>query len=647
VSAATFTAANIKRWRSDPVAFIETLIDPETDAPFVLNDAQRSFVRRAFQLTPDGRLRYPELVFSAPKKSGKTGLAAMLVIYVVIVLGGRFAEGFCVANDLEQAQGRVFTAIKRIVAVSSTLADSATVTQNKIEFRETGATITAIASDFAGAAGANPNIVAFDELWGVTTERGHRLWDEMVPPPTRKIACRLTVTYAGFEGESTLLEDLYKRGMQGEQVEEDLYEQPGMLMFWTHSFTAPWQTETWREQMRKQLRPNGYLRLIENQWVTSESTFVEMEWWDACVDAAAGPLLSDPQMPVWIGVDASTKRDSTAIVAATWDAELKKVRLVTHRVFQPSPTDPLDFEATVEATLLEMVKRFRVKEVRFDPYQMQAVAQRLQGNRVPMVEFPQSSPNITEASTNLYELIKGHNLVVYPDAAMRLSVQRAVAIETPRGWRIAKEKVSHKIDVVVALGMAALGAVQGIGDAPALNKNDDFLVAGAPVMRPLRCDYIFSTMHVDKEGHVGIVFWGRNKFLPGPQLFVLDFDVGFYDASVFSRIAARLIELSSQIRGPVIGITADDVLAAQAEARGYRATAVGRLVRHPSLGTVAAGYVGEGVVKLTQQAFEKAQSNPLASALDFRFGRIDDDPLALACALGVATSLDVQQTLGH
>jgi hypothetical protein len=58
-----------------------------------------------------------------------------------------------------------------------------------------------------------------------------------------------------------------------------------------------------------------------------------------------------------------------------------------------------------------------------------------------------------------YELIKGRNLVVYPDAEMRLAVQRSVAIETSRGWRLAKEKASHKIDVVVALSLAALGAV--------------------------------------------------------------------------------------------------------------------------------------------------------------------------------------------
>ena len=52
---------------------------------------------------------------------------------------------------------------------------------------------------------------------------------------------------------------------------------------------------------------------------------------------------------------------------------------------------------------------------------------------------------------------------------MRLAVQRSIAVETPRGWRIAKEKASHKIDVVVALGMAALGAVQkGMSPGPIL-----------------------------------------------------------------------------------------------------------------------------------------------------------------------------------
>jgi phage terminase large subunit-like protein len=281
----------------------------------------------------------------------------------------------------------------------------------------------------------------------------------MIPPPTRQIACRLTTTYAGFEGESELLEGLYKRGLEGEQISPDLYARPGMLMFWSHELTAPWQTEEWREQMREQLRPNAYLRLIENRWVSTESEFVDLAWWDECVDPEARPLVADHRLPVWVGVDASVKHDSTAIVACTYDRKEKVVELVWHRVFQPSEAEPLIFEETVEQTVTDLCRRYAVREVRFDPWQMQAVSQRLVARRVPMVEFGQTVPNLTEASQNLYELIKGRNLVVYPDQAMRLALSRCVAVETSRGWRIAKEKASHKIDVIVALAQAALGAV--------------------------------------------------------------------------------------------------------------------------------------------------------------------------------------------
>jgi hypothetical protein len=99
----------------------------------------------------------------------------------------------------------------------------AKITANKIEFPSAGATITALASDYTSAAGANPSITVFDELWGYVSERSRRLWDEMVPVPTRKISVRLTVSYAGYEGESKLLEELYRRGLAGEEIAPGLY----------------------------------------------------------------------------------------------------------------------------------------------------------------------------------------------------------------------------------------------------------------------------------------------------------------------------------------------------------------------------------------------------------------------------------------
>src|SRR4051812_18707911 len=92
------------RWRRDPVAFVrEVLINPETGKPFELYPAEEQFFRQGFTPTADGRLPYPELVFSAPKKSGKTGFAGLATLYVIIVLGGPYAEAYCVANDFDQA----------------------------------------------------------------------------------------------------------------------------------------------------------------------------------------------------------------------------------------------------------------------------------------------------------------------------------------------------------------------------------------------------------------------------------------------------------------------------------------------------------------------------------------------------------------
>ena len=136
------------------------------------------------------------------------------------------------------------------------------------------------------------------------------------------------------------------------------------------------------------------------------------------------------------------------------------MRLIGHRIWQPSAAEPLDFENTIARTVRELEHGFHVEQVLYDPYQMAAVAQQLLADGILMVEYPQTSGNLTDASSNLYELIKGGNLVLYPDAQIRTAVLQAVAIENPRGWKIAKEKQAHKIDVVVALSMAALGAVR-------------------------------------------------------------------------------------------------------------------------------------------------------------------------------------------
>jgi phage terminase large subunit-like protein len=116
----------VARWRANPISFIEeTMVDPETRRPFKLLPAERAFLEHAFETDDDGRLRYPEQVYSCPKKSGKTTEAALHTLTLTLLFGGSYPEATICANDQEQAQGRVFEMMRRIIECSPVLKGAA------------------------------------------------------------------------------------------------------------------------------------------------------------------------------------------------------------------------------------------------------------------------------------------------------------------------------------------------------------------------------------------------------------------------------------------------------------------------------------------------------------------------------------------
>lgn len=458
----------LDQYLTDPIAFIDDLVQKnELGWPFCLLDHQRDILRLAFSFDAEGRLPWDTIVLSAVKKSGKTTINAALALWWAFTQEPP-NEIPLVANDLEQAVGRVFKAMAGLIRHNPQLAQSAEVQIARV-FISNGTEVKAVASDYRGEAGGNHGLTSWDELWGYVSESSRRLWEELTPVPTRHNSIRLITTYAGWEGESQLLGDLYKQGVgkeehpdgQGERIHPDLpiyaNREARLFVYWDHEARMPWQTPDYYAAQRRSLRPPAYFRLHENRWAVTESIFVTPELWDACVDRDAVPLLPTKDHPLFVGVDAGIKHDNAAI-AAVYRAG-NKIALAVHRIWRPTPEKPLDLEATIESFLRELHERYRVRAILCDPYQLHRSITTLKGAGLPIREFPQSTPNTTVMGQALFDLLAGKNLRLYPSEEMRQQALSTVAIESPRGWRIAKERTSKKIDGIVALAMAVAEAI--------------------------------------------------------------------------------------------------------------------------------------------------------------------------------------------
>ena len=459
-------------YETDPCAFIDAFVKySELAKPFSLLPHQREQFRTSFQFDGAGKLKHETIVWSKPKKGAKTFENALVCLWWAFTQEAP-NEVLVLANDLEQAVGRVFSTIARLIENNVALGQSARVGQKEIVLSN-GTKILALASEYAGAAGSNHGLCSLDELWAFSSERARRLYEELTPVPTRKNSIRLITSTAGIVGESELLWGLYVQGVgkeehrdgQGARMlgELPIYEnaEARLLTLWDHTPRTPWQDADYYRTQKRSLRSQTFARLHENRWVASTSSFISGEAWDGCVDRELRPLIgTDKHQQLFIGVDASVKHDNSACVAVRWDHTRERLLLSQHRIWQPSYWRPLDLEHTIEAWLKDLHSRFDVRDVFYDPYQMSRSAATLSRAGIRMTEYPQTTARLTQMAEALLDLLKGQNLVLYRSKELREHALNAVAVESTRGWRLAKEKSNRKIDSTVALAMACVGALE-------------------------------------------------------------------------------------------------------------------------------------------------------------------------------------------
>jgi phage terminase large subunit-like protein len=433
--------------------------------PFILAPHQREIFDLADNLFEQDL--WNTLLYSTIKKSGKTELQAIAALKWA--LEHNDDELLLQGNDFDQAAGRVFKAVARLCKLNKI---KCRILADRIIFPN-GSEMRAIASDFAGEAGAQQGFDGVDEPWAVTSESGIRLLEELTPILT-KPSIRFVSSYAGWLNQSRWLWDLYLEGVdksvhpegRAERIHETLpiflNREARLFTYWDSGLDArrmPWQqgprAEAYYRQQQRSMRAGAFARLHLNQWGTGDDKFITAEAWNSITDPNMRPLAQGGQL--FGGWDASTKRDSTAVVFVCWDHG--RIRIACYRIFTPKPGRPVDFEE-VEAYVREVCSKHKVIKINCDPYQLYSTIQKLKKENFPVEEFNQSLPNLTMMATTINDRITQRTLVTYPADDLKAHALNAIAAESPRGMTIKKERAAGKIDSFIALSMAVMAAVE-------------------------------------------------------------------------------------------------------------------------------------------------------------------------------------------
>jgi hypothetical protein len=222
----------------------------------------------------------------------------------------------------------------------------------------------------------------------------------------------------------------------------------------------------WTEQGRKtidklqSLTGPRYARLYLGDWVRDdgpESFLPAMALWDQCT---ADVAQLDQHQPVVIALDAAISGDTFALVAVSRDVtNPERVVIRDCRIWVPGGT-ALDY-TQIETEIRDMIERYNVVQVAYDPYQLHYFAQRL-ADVVWAEPFNQNADRL-ESDVTLRTMIVQRKIMhdgSHAQLREHLANADAKIDESGHKLRIVKRASHLKIDAAVALSMATYRAVE-------------------------------------------------------------------------------------------------------------------------------------------------------------------------------------------
>ena len=445
----------------------------------------------------DGTRRFRVSYLEVGRKNGKSTMGAGVGLYLQAADGEPGAEIYTAATKRDQAR-IVHQEAVRMVKQSPALTRELRVFKDNIHSERTFSKFEPLGRDSGTLDGLNVHGAIVDELHA---HPNGDMWDVLqTATGSRRQPLLYAVTTAGSDRQSLCWQfhDYTEKVLGGVLVDDSWHgliytlerDAEGLLEDWEDE--GAWQRANPNLGVSKKLddlrdkarvakgmpaRLNGFLQKELNVWTQASTRWIDPDAWRACNLAPIDEEIKAGGV-CFGGLDLSSTLDVTAlvwvfplvsgrfdVVARMWVPEenvaerVKRDRApydvwIRDGWLRTTPGNVVDYEY-IMAQASEDLRRFKVREIAFDPWNATAVSNRLTDEGAPMVEFRQGFVSMNPAMKTLEVAVQTARLNHGGNPALAWMADNLVATSDPAGnLKPDKGKSTEKIDGMVALLLA-------------------------------------------------------------------------------------------------------------------------------------------------------------------------------------------------
>ena len=468
-------------------------------AEIVLHPAQLFFVVQLFGFRKaDGTRRFTSALYATARKSGKSTLAAGILLYCQCCEDEPGAQVISAATTFPQAS-IIFSVSKRMVEKTPDLREAygLQLFAKSIARFETGASFKPIHAKASTQDGLNPSHIGLDEI------HAHKTSDLLnvlaSASGARRSPLFLYTTTEGYTnpgpwGEIRQFAKQLLAGVFGDTADHFL-----ALFFAVDDADGDFDESKWvKANPLIDVNPNLLVALRKeaaeakampsklaefqikrlNRPAAAANSWILIPRWNACDGPVDLEALRD--VPCWAGLDLASTRDLTSLRLVwrvddqllTWGRRWVPEAAVASRTergtvpyagwvaagyVEQTPGDVTDY-AVVEAALLEVRDTFNLQAVAFDRWNATEMVSRLVAADVPMVEFVQGPKSYHPAMQELErkyipgKLSHGGDPVLSWCAA-NLVPRRDVNLNMAPDKRRSADKIDDMTALLMAVGL--------------------------------------------------------------------------------------------------------------------------------------------------------------------------------------------------